>query len=64
MLTGCRLIDCSLGSKYNFSSVAYKTNSVTASRSMNAFIYFNDTRFNFYEDNVAMHNFYSLFLHH
>jgi len=58
MLTGYRLVDCSLGSHLNFISDANKTNSVTASRSMNAFIYFNDTRFNFYEDNVAMHNVY------
>jgi len=25
MLTGCRLVDCSLGSKYNLISDAYKT---------------------------------------
>ena len=56
MLTGCRLVDCSLGSQYNFISDAYKTNSVTASRSMNG--YFNDARFNFYKDDFAMHNFY------
>jgi len=34
-----------------------KLNSVTASRSMNAFKYFNDVRFNFYIDDFAMHNF-------
>jgi len=34
------------------------TNSVTASRSMNAFRYFNDAQFNFYEDDFAVHNFY------
>ena len=56
MLTWCRLVDCSLGSQYNFISDAYKTNSVTASRSMNG--YFNDARFNFYKDGFAMHNFY------
>jgi len=55
MLTGCRLVDCSLGSQYNFISDAYKTSSVTAS--MNAFRYFNDARFNFYKDDFAMHNF-------
>jgi len=58
MLTGCRLVDCSLGFQYNFISDAYKTNSVTASRSMNAFRYFNYARFNFYKDDFAMHNFY------
>ena len=42
----------------NFISDAYETNSVTASRSMNAFRYFNDARFNFYKDDFAMHNFY------
>jgi len=39
-LTGCRLVECalcSLGSQYNFISDAYKINSVTASRSRNAF---------------------------
>ena len=56
MLSGCRLIDCSLGSQYNFISDAYKTKSVTASRWMNAFRYFNDARFNFYKDDFAMHN--------
>ena len=58
MLTGCRLIYCSLGSQYNFISDAYKTNSVTAYRSMNAFRYFNDARFNFYKDDFVMHNLY------
>ena len=37
---------------------AYKTNSVTASRSMNAFRYFNDARFNFYKDDFTMHKFH------
>jgi len=32
MLSGYRLIDCSLGSQYNFISDAYKTKSLTASR--------------------------------
>ena len=41
-----------------------KTNSVTASISMNVFRYFNDIRFNFYKDEFAMHNFYLCFLHH
>jgi len=41
-----------------FISDSYKTNSVTVSRSMNAFRYFNDARFNFYKDDIAMHNFY------
>jgi len=58
MLTGCRLVDCSLGSQYNFISDTYKTDSVTASRSMNAFRYFKDARFNFYKDDFAMHKFY------
>jgi len=35
-----------------------KTNSVTASRSMIAFRYFNDTRFNVYKDDFMMQNFY------
>jgi len=30
------------------------------SRSMNAFRYFNDARFNFYKDDIAMHNFTSV----
>ena len=34
-----------------------QTNSVTAAISMNAFRYFNDARFNFYNDDFAMHNF-------
>ena len=42
----------------NFISDAYINNSITASRSMNAFRYFNDARFNFYKDEFAMHNFY------
>jgi len=49
MLTGC----CSVGIPN-----AYKTNSVTASGSMNDFRYFNDTRFNFYKDDFAMPIFY------
>jgi len=36
----------------------YKTNSITASRSMNAFRYFNDALCNFYQDDFAVHNFY------
>jgi len=54
-MTGCRLIDCSLGSQYNFISDAYTANSVTASRSMNAFRYFSDARFNLYTDDFEMH---------
>jgi len=58
MLTGCHLVECSLGSLKKIISDANKTNSVTASRSMNAFRYFNDGQFNFYKDEFAMHNFY------
>jgi len=58
MLTGSRLVGCSLGSLYNLISNAYKTSSVTASISMNALRCFNDARFNFYKDDFAMHNFY------
>ena len=58
MVAGCRLVDYSLGSQYNFISDAYKTNSVTASRSVNAFRYFNDARFNFNKDEFAMQIFY------
>jgi len=54
MMTGCRLVD--LGSQYNFISDTYKTNSLTAPRSMNDFRYFNDALFN--KDDFAMHNFY------
>ena len=62
MLTGCRLVDCSLISQQNFISDAYKTNSVTSSRSMNAISDISsDARFNFYKDDFAMHNFYSCF---
>ena len=50
--------DCSLGTQYNFISDAYNINSITTSRSMNAFRYFNDARFNFYTNDFAMHNFY------
>ena len=42
----------------SFISDAYETNSVTASRSMNAFRYFTDARLNFYKYDVAMYNFY------
>ena len=58
MLTGCRFDDCSMGSQYNFILDAYKTNSVTESRSMKAFRYFDDPRFNFYKDEFAVLNFY------
>jgi len=47
-----------MGSQSNAISDAYETNRVTASRSMNAFKYFNDARFNLYKDDFAMHNFY------
>ena len=59
MSTGCRLVlTVPWDPNKYFISDAYKTNSVTASRSMNAFRYFNDAQFNFYKDDFAMHNFY------
>jgi len=39
-------------------SDAYLNNSVTTSGPLNAFRYFNDTRFNFYRDDFSMHTFY------
>ena len=46
------------GIPIKFITDAYKTKSVTASISINAFRYFNNARFNFYKDDFAMHNFY------
>jgi len=61
MLTGCRLV---WDPNTNFISDAYKTNSATASGSMDAFRYFNDARFNFYKDDFAMHKFSHGPIHH
>ena len=48
-------------SNKSLSQTLIKNNSVTASRSMNVFRYFNDARFNFYKDDFAMHSFLLVF---